>query len=131
AKGMIIDVGVQVTEVGEALRHTPDGEVGRLTVPDLVPPHRRTHQALRHATDRVGRGDRVVPRILVVVDEEFGGVAVLAPPRRGDVVGRATLDLPSKGERSATYVGEAVLRGHPDVDVKTAPTTCLGVADCT
>src|SRR6516165_268787 len=85
--GGVVYALVQVTEFGEAGGHGGDGELARVDVVDLVPGDRGGHGRLRHAAHRVGAGDGVVARVLVVVDEEHRGVAVLAPPGRRHLVG--------------------------------------------
>ena len=57
----------------------------RVDVVDLVPADGGGDGRLRHPAHRVGAGDRVVAGVLVVVDEQLGGVAVLAPPGRRDL----------------------------------------------
>ena len=75
------------------------------------------------AAHRVGGGDRVVARVLVVVDEHRLGVAVLAPPGRRDVVGDAALHLPRERQRRPAHVAEPVVGADPHVDVQpVAPT---------
>ena len=94
---VVVDVLVQVAELGEPLRHGEDREVVRVDVVDLVPADRRGDPGVGQAADGVRRGDRVVAGVLVVVDEQVVRVAVLAPPGRRDVVGRAALDLAGEG----------------------------------
>src|SRR5207342_1673647 len=60
----------------------------------------------------------VVARVLVVVDEERGGVAVLAPPGGRHLVGGTALDLPGEGVRGPADVGEAPPWLDSDVDVQ-------------
>ena len=111
--------------------HREDGEVVGHAVVDLVPADRRRHAGLGHAPDRVGGGDRVVARVLVVVDEELRGVAVLAPPRRRDLSPGPPLDLACERQRAAAYVLEAVVGRDPHVDVHPRPAAGLGEADGT
>src|SRR5216683_2329520 len=56
---------------------------------------------LANTAHGVGTGDGVVPGVLVVVDEELGGITVLAPPRGGDIGGRASLHLAGEGQRGS------------------------------
>ena len=128
---LVVDAGVQVADLREPLRHREDGEVVGLAAVDLVPADRRRHPGLGHAPDRVGGGDRVVARVLVVVDEELRGVAVLAPPRRRDLSPGPPLDLACERQRAAAYVLEAVVGRDPHVDVHPRPAAGLGEADGT
>ena len=125
----VVDARMQVAESGEALGHRGDGEVLGQSVGDLVPPQGGGDGATRVAPHAVGRGDRVVAGVLVVVDEQVGGRAVLAPPRRRHVVGQAPLDLTCEGQRAAPDVLETPARLDADVDVQAGPSGGLGPAD--
>ena len=85
----------------------------------------------RVAAHAVGRGDGVVARVLVVVDEQHCGVTVLAPPGGRHVVRCPSLDLAGEGQGGTTYVPEAVRRLDPHVDVHPLATTGLRPADRT
>ena len=89
---------------------------------------RGRHRADRVAAHRVRAGDRVVAGVLVVVDEDGLGVAVLAPPRRRHVLGRATLDLAGEGQGGAAHLLEAVVGPDADVDVEAVAAARLGEA---
>ena len=80
---------------------------------------------------RVGRGHRVVAGVLVVVDEQRGGVPVLAPPGRGHLGRRPPLDLAGEGQRGAAQVAEAERRLDADVDVQPVAARRLRPADRT
>ena len=71
--------------------------------------------------DRVGRGDRAVAGVLVVVDEDLLA-ALLLPPRRRDQVRRPALDLAGEGQRGAADLGErpSAARSAGDVDAAVA-----------
>src|SRR5215470_10606056 len=116
--GAVVDAPVQIAELGEAGGHGGDGERARVDVVDLVPGDGGGHGRLRHAAHRVGAGDRVVAGVLVVVDEERRGVAVLAPPGGRHLIGGAAFDLPGEGVRGPADVGEAPPWLDPDVDVQ-------------
>ena len=103
---------------GEPAGHGRDREVARVDVVDLVPGDRRGHGRLRHAAHRVGAGDRVVPGVLVVVHEQLGRVAVLAPPGGRYLVRNAALDLAGERVSGPPDVGEPPPRLDPDVDVQ-------------
>ena len=67
--------------------------------------------------DGIGRGDGVVAGVLVVVDEQMGWVAVLAPPGGGDVVRHPALDFLGEGERRPAHVVDWILGADPGLDV--------------
>src|SRR5215211_5555691 len=110
---VVVDGFVEVAQLCETSRNSLDRERLRVDVVDLVPADRRRDSALRIATDRVGGRDRVVPGVLIEVDEQLLRVAILPPPRGRHVVRRAPLDLPRECEGSPPYVGESVLRLDP------------------
>ena len=113
----------------EPLGDREDREVVRVDVVDLVPPDRGGDAGVGQAADRVRRGDGVVAGVLVVVDEQVVGVAVLAPPLRGDVVGGTALDLAGEGQRRAADDLVAVVGLDPDVDVHALAAGGLREAD--
>src|SRR5215471_3544304 len=95
--GGVVYALVQVTKFGEAGGHGGDGELARVNLVDLVPADGGRDDRLWHAAHRIGAGDRMVAGVLVVVDEQHGGVPVLAPPGGRDVVRRAAFDLAGEG----------------------------------
>src|SRR5215468_4573362 len=84
----VVDAPVQVAELGEPVRHGSDGELARVHVVDLIPADRGGDGSLRYPAHRVRAGDGVIAGVLVVVDEQHGGVAVLAPPGGRDGIRR-------------------------------------------
>ncbi len=66
--------------------------------------------------DAVGRGDRAIARVLVVVDED-PLAALLLPPLGRHLVGEAPLELTPERDRRVADVGERPARLDPDVDV--------------
>ena len=80
--GDVVDRRVQVADLGEARRHRRDREVLGRDVGQLVPGHRRRHRRARLRPDAVGRGDRAVAGVLVVVDEDALAALLLPPLRR-------------------------------------------------
>ena len=98
---------------------------------ELVPGHRRRHRRPRLRPDAVGRGDRAVAGVLVVVDEHVRA-ALLLPPLRRHLPGPPAFELASKRDRRVADVGERPARLDPHVDVDAAPTRGLretGVAE--
>ena len=85
----------------------------------LVPGHRRGDGRVGPAAHRVGRGDRPVARVLVVVDED-ALAALLLPPGGGDLLRQPPLDLAREGERAAAHDRELPLRLDPAGDVDAA-----------
>ena len=121
----LVDGRVEVTQLGEPSGNRVDREVVGLDVGNLVPRDRRGDGGRGQTADRVRGRHRVVPGVLVVVDEHRRWVTVLAPPGRGHVVGGAPLDLAGEGERGAADVSEAEVRLDPHVDVQ--PVTARGL----
>src|SRR5260370_14837533 len=109
---------MQVAEFGEPGGHGGDGAVAWFDVVDLVQGDRGGHGRLRHTAYRVGAGDRVVAGVLVVVDEQLGRVAVLAPPDGRHLAWRAALDFAGEGVRGPPDVGEAPPWLDPDIVVQ-------------
>src|SRR6516225_8470856 len=124
--GGVVYAPVQVTEFGEAGGHGGDGELARVYLVDFVPADGGRYDRFRHAAHRISAGDRVVASVLVVVDEEHGGVTVLAPPGGGDLVRRAAFDLAGEGVRGPPHLAEAPPRLDPHVDVQAVATRGLG-----
>src|SRR5699024_7341428 len=91
--GHVVDTAVRIAEFGEACGHGGDGALARIDVADLVPTHGGGHRRLGYAANRVSRHDRMIPRILVVVDEDRTRIAVAAPPFRGHRTWRTPLHL--------------------------------------
>ncbi len=109
--------------------HRRDGEVPRLDVGDLLPRTGAETEPARRPPHRVGAGDGVVAGVLVVVDEDRAGLAVLAPPRRVTSIRRPALDLARERPRRPAHVGEAVVGDDAHVDVQALAAGGLGVAD--
>src|SRR5580704_12237751 len=114
----MVDALVQVAELGEPAWHGGDRAIPRVDVVDLVPGDRRGDGRFRHAAHRVCAGHRVVPGVLVIVDEQHGGIAVLSPPRGRHVARDAALDLSGKGVCGPADLGEPPPRLDADVDVQ-------------
>ena len=77
--GDIVDRGVAIAHLGKARGHRRDREVLGHDLGELVPGHRRGDRRTRLRPHAVGRGDRAIARILVVVDED-ALAALLLPP---------------------------------------------------
>ena len=103
----------------EPLAHRRDREVLGLDVRQLVPGDRRRHRRVRPRAHRVGRGDRPVAGVLVVVDEDLLA-ALLLPPRGRDDVGQPPLDLARERERAAPHHAEPPVRLDAAEDVDAA-----------
>ena len=67
---------------------------------------------------RVGPGDRAVPGVRVVVQED--AVALVRPPLARRQVGQTPLDLAGNGERRAPHLVEGPARADSDVHVNAA-----------
>src|SRR6476469_7816022 len=125
---VVVDVAVEVPDLGEPVRDREDGEVPGVDRVHLVPADRRGDAGIGQPADGVRRRDGVVAGVLVVVHEQLVGVPVLAPPGRSDVLGRAPRDLPREGQRGPAYVLEAVVGPDADVDVQSLAPAGLGEA---
>jgi hypothetical protein len=93
--GDVVDRGVPVAHLGEARGHRRDGEVLGRDLGELVPRDRGGDRAPRLGPDAVGRGDRAVAGVLVVVDED-ALAALLLPPGVVTSPGQAPLELAPK-----------------------------------
>src|SRR5205823_10281151 len=67
---LVVDALLDVAELGEARRHRRQREVLGLERVELVPAERRRDGRVGTGADGVGRGDRPVAGVLVVVDED-------------------------------------------------------------
>ena len=119
--------GVEVAALGEARGHRRHGEVLGRDLGQLVPGDRRGDRRARLGPDAVGRGDRAVAGVLVVVDED-ALAALLLPPLRRHLPGQPPLQLAPEGDRGVTDVGERPARLDADVDVHAAAARRLRVA---
>ena len=129
--GGVVDRGVAIAHLGEARGHRRDREVLGRDLGELVPGHRRGDRRARLRPDAVGRGDRAVAGVLVVVDED-ALAALLLPPLGRHLARQAPLELAPEGDRGVADVGERPARLDPDVDVDAAAARGLreaGVAE--
>src|SRR4051812_38195795 len=124
----IVHRGLHVAEPGEALAHRRDREVLRLDIRELVPGDRRRDRRVRSRPHGVGRGDRPVARVLVVVDEHLLA-ALLLPPGGRDGVRQPALDLARERERAAAHDAEAPVGLDPAEHVDPAVARRLRPAD--
>jgi hypothetical protein len=122
---VLVDVGGRIAERPQPLGHGVEPQLARVDVGHLVPGDRARDARIGRRAHRVGRGDRAVARVLVVVDEH--AVALLLPPlaRRER---RAPLDLAGQGQRGAAHLGERPRGLDPDVDVHALRPARLRVA---
>ena len=125
---VVVDRGVPVADLGEPGRHRRHREVLGRDLGELVPRQRCRHRRARLGPDAVGRGDRAVARVLVVVDED-PLAALLLPPLGGHLAGEAALQLASERDRGVADVGERPARLDPHVDVDAAAAGGLREAD--
>src|ERR1043166_10179311 len=112
---MRVDLPVRVADLCEALRDGGKREGLRLDGGHFVPVERRGDARVGGRTDRVGRRDRAVLGVLVVVQED--AVALLLPRFARGELRRAALDLASQGERGGTDLLEGPARMDAHVDV--------------
>ena len=129
--GDVVDRGVAVADLGEARGHRRDREVLGRDLGELVPRHRRGDRRARLRPHAVGRGDRAIAGVLVVVDED-ALAALLLPPLGRHLARQAPLELAPEGDRGVADVGERPARLDPDVDVDAAASRGLreaGVAE--
>src|SRR3954471_11103762 len=115
----VVDLRLHVAELGEAARHRHQREVLGLERVELLPAERRRDGRVGTGADGVGRGDRPVAGVLVVVDEH-ALAALLLPPRGRDELRRTPLDLSCERERATAHLAEAPFRLDAAGDVDPA-----------
>ena len=116
-----------IAHFGEAGRHGGHGEVVGLHVGQLFPGQRCRHGRAGLRPHAVGRGDRPIARVLVVVDED-ALASLLLPPLRGHLSGQAPLQFAPERDRRVADVGERPPRLDAHVDVHAAAAGGLGEA---
>ncbi len=126
--GDLVDRGVAVAHLGEAGGHGLDREILRHRVRELLPGQRRGDRRAGLRPDAVGRGDRAIACVLVVVDED-ALAALLLPPLGGHLARQAPLELAPEGDRGVTDVREGPARLDPNVDVYAPASRRLGESD--
>src|SRR4029453_12254379 len=113
-------------------RHPPwnarDRQLVRGERVDLVPRERSRNLGAGTRAYRPRAEDGLVRRVLVVVDED-APAALLLPPRRGDQLGVAALELTRGGNRRGPHLVGVPARLEPDVDVEAGVPGRLRVAD--
>src|SRR5690606_36661456 len=124
---LVVDGRVHVAQLGEPGGHRRDGEVAGVDVGQFVPGHGRRDRGVRGGADAVGRRDRPVAGVLVVVDEDLFA-ALLLPPPGGDLGGGAALHLAPEREGGAADLRERPARLDADVDVHAGLAGRLDVA---
>ena len=102
----LVDPLVQVAALGEAGGHRREREVLGLDLGQLLPRDGCRHGRVDPTAHRVGRGDRPVARVLVVVDED-PLAPLLLPPRRRDELGVAPLDFARERQRARRTTGNS------------------------
>src|SRR4029453_16136702 len=78
-----VDRGVAIAQLGKARGHGRDREVLRRDFGELVPRDRCGDRRARFRPDAVGRGNRAIAGVLVVVDEDALAALFLPPVGRG------------------------------------------------
>src|SRR3954447_18983259 len=114
-----VDRGVAIAYLGKARRHGRDREVLRRDFSELVPRDRCRNRRPRLRPDAVGRGNRAVPGVLVVVDED-ALAALLLPPVGRDLSWQTPLELTPEGDRGVANVRERPAAFDPDIYVDTS-----------
>src|SRR2546423_573754 len=101
----------------QSFGHGLDRQLVRVQRVDRVPGQRRGYLAAGASTHRPRAEDGLVRRVLVVVDEDATAPLFL-PPRRGDQLGTAPLELARGCDRGCPYLVGVPARLEPDVDMK-------------
>ena len=94
-----------VADLGETLRHRPEGEVRRVAVVHFIPGERRGYAGVGRRAHRVGRRHGPVLRILVVIHKD--ALALLLPPLAGGEPVAAAFHLARERERRAPHLVKA------------------------
>src|SRR5919204_1318091 len=108
--------------------HRRDRQSVRVQRVDLVPGQRRRHLRTGTGADRPRAEDGLVRRVLVVVDED-AAAALLLPPRCGEQLGTAPLELARDCDGCRTHFVGVPARLEPDVNVEAAVPGRLWIAD--
>ena len=124
----VVDRRVPVAHVRESGRHRRNGEVLRRDAAELVPCDRRRYRRPGLGPHAVGRRDRPIAGVLVVVDED-PLAALLLPPLGRHAIRQAPFELAAERDRGVTDVGEGPARLDPHVDVDAAAARSLGKPD--
>src|SRR5262245_36879319 len=120
---MCIDVGVPITQPGEARRHGAQREVLGTARRELLPGDGCRDARVGLRTDRVRTRHRAILGVLIVVDED--AVALLLPPLAGRQTRGTALDLARESERRAPNLVERPATLKADVHVHAARTRGL------
>src|SRR5712671_5826863 len=112
---MLVDLGMTIANLREALGHRREGEVFGIHVLHLVPRQRRRNPRFRGWADGIGRRYRSILGVLVVIHEDT--VAFFLPPLAGGNTRRPPLDFSRECQRGTTYLVEppALLDPHDHV----------------
>src|SRR5512133_2119288 len=124
----VVDRGPRVAVALQPARDARERELVGMDVVELLPGDRRRDLGARAGAHRPRPEDRLVRRVLVVVDED-PLPALLLPPRGGEDVGTAALELARRGHRGEANGIGVPARGQPDVDVQSSIAGRLGKAD--
>src|SRR6185312_15241216 len=121
----VVDGGPRVAVALEPARDGGERQLVGVDVVELVPANRRRDLGAAPCADRPRPEDRLVRRVLVVVDED-PLPALLLPPRRGEDVRAPALELAGRGDRGRANGVRVPARLEPDVDVEPAIAGRLG-----
>jgi hypothetical protein len=124
----VVDRGPRIAVALQPARDARDRQLVRVDVVELLPADWRRDLRAGTGAHRPGAEDRLVRRVLVVVDED-PLPALLLPPGGGEDVGAAALELARRGHRGEANGVGVPARLQADVDVESAVAGRLGKAD--
>ena len=113
----VVDRGPRIAVALQPARNARERELVGMDVVELLPGDRRRHLRARSGAHRPRAEDRLVRRVLVVVDED-AAAAFLLPPRGGDQLGAAAFQLARERDRRGPHLVRVPARLEPDVDMK-------------
>ena len=102
-----IDVGVNIAQAREPLRHRREREIPGLRQFSFFPRQRRRHACIGCGTHRVRGGHGAIFCVLVVIDKH--AVPLFLPPLAGRQFRRAAFDFARERQRRASHLVEGPL----------------------